>query len=118
MKWLVALTVVLMLSTATYAQQEPPLASSERAELTLCREKIPQYLDQLESCRGASNPAYQKYLQSYWTQESAMRESTIEALSWQKFAGNVVLFLVVLLVVSGKPWPRTNFTYLIALGKK
>jgi hypothetical protein len=116
MRWLL-LFIALTLPTITCGQGSP-LTSSERAELNIYREEVPKYLDELKRLRAQSQPDYAEFNKKLLQHKTAMNEVALSALLWQRFASNVVLFLVVILTVSGIALAAYQLTLSYRIGQK
>jgi hypothetical protein len=85
----------------------PDVAQSEKQELNVYREYVPKLVDDLKSCKsgnitdGAIGTAYSKYLKAYYEQAIDFRRIRIELYSWQLFAGNGILLLVLIMSLGG-----------------
>jgi hypothetical protein len=88
----------------------PQLNTSERQELNLYREYLPQLANDLNISKmcgdetgsdAKAKASYAEYLVAFYKGATEIRKMRQDMYAWQVFAGNLVLFVVVLMSVGG-----------------
>jgi hypothetical protein len=103
--WYVASTAMVVEAHAQDTTQ--PLSSDEKLELEIYRKSVADLQGQVEALKGQveagalGNDERARYLSSVYRQRAAIGELAVRAFEWQLFAGNVILALVAILMVSG-----------------
>jgi hypothetical protein len=86
------------------------LTTSERQELNLYREYLPQLANDLNISRmngdeagsdAKAKASYAEYLVAFYKEATEIRKMRLNMYAWQVFAGNLILFVVVLMSVGG-----------------
>lgn len=112
---LIAMLLATLFSVSTaLAAVDAQTAERDHAELQLAKARVAQLTDEISRFKAeqaassassaqatASSVAYEKYLASFYDQESRFRDSYLRISAWQIFAANCVLALVMLLSISG-----------------
>ncbi|MCX4146928.1 MULTISPECIES: hypothetical protein [Paraburkholderia] len=105
------LLATLLSVSAALAAVDAQTAERDHAELQLAKARVAQLTDEISRLKAeqaassaqatAGSVAYEKYLASFYDQESRFRDSYLRISAWQIFAANCVLALVMLLSISG-----------------
>ena len=90
----IAYLLLILVSPHLHAQavEPPPQSSGEQLEREIYR---------LQRISTAGQQSYADYLDHYYRQQSDVGDLAVQALRWQLFASNIILFLVVVLTSSG-----------------